>query len=687
MNTTTVGKTSNQTISNNPGIEGTKKFIGMRSCPDYHFQIEKNGYNEEDTLLDCVAFFTMQTEVYHQLGDDEDFKEELKSRPSGDPFLRFLNIRNTGSVDGIKSILTQKSGQDRLTEFLSFLSISMNTYTLLSCDVEEAPESFSQFDLVKTLLQEYSGDEVSEDDNNLSAVLIRLLYRDLIGFETEKTDGENKLEILRAKQAQLKPLILQKNSPTHFIKFLNRLVFNDRPDNIEFDDLGEALIGSNKAYFLRLLNSTQPKNYIEKADQESDFNLAWYKRFDMTHSLSFGMVDLNMEVLMNYATRILHFTLPSGKFYALDHQSILCDMNIAGITDTPEYRGKFHFKTPSVLDSVTLLEQKENFLTVDYDWIMLSLNIYHKGINWALHDEEQFQHMEGQSNWSVFVGYSNKFNNLETALKIPIFTKSGQIFKPEMKSGNYSDCFITENELDTVKDLLKYINEKFEKTEIADITYNKLSFVRIDETIEYSPLSEDELLTDVLKKVNSNKLAEDIEYSNSIELRLIPFFCSLRSSPNINPEKQSNSKVKVKSNLTNFFDFLYNMSFDQYTHIDPCIDFYLYQPASYWLPKYLIVNVTKISSSLIDPKSELSLELLKDSVSKMGSIISTDYEITGLICHTSASERMYYPICVNWLKKTCTGYLGEKKEFRLRALTSDNMIHYVFLQRKVFESE
>ena len=142
----------------------------------------------------------------------------------------------------------------------------------------------------------------------------------------------------------------------------------------------------------------------------------------------------------------------------------------------------------------------------------------------------------------------------------------------------------------------------------------------------------------------------------------------------------------VKSNTTNFYNYIYEMSFDQSRRTEGQIDFFNRETAAFWLPTFLLLDVSTISSTLVDPKQGLRLHIFEQAVASLGTAINTDYHPIGLVCCTKSDKNFYYPIAVDWKKREATGYLETKKSFSLRKL-ADMFVQFVMLERKVHESQ
>jgi hypothetical protein len=675
-----------------PATKVNLPYIGKRATEQYRFQMETADFQIENGLSDCFLFLLSQTEAYKQLSEDLEVQEILEGKVHGNYFAHFTKLIN-GSMESLREGLQGGTNLKRLEYMLSKLVMSVKRSWFESSEIEAAVASFTHGQVAAMLIDELKDHElVSDEDCSLSAFLLKLLFKDGVDHNIIPNGESNKLDAVRGKKAQLVNLLKDKPFETHFARLLTRFALGDYLDSIEIDEIGEKLVISTRSIILRDLKSISPSEYCDRVGQVGHLRKSKFKRFDFTNNITVGVISLEMEVIMNYNKRALTFVMPTSNRITSSNQSILAGMDIEGVTDDKALLSKHHFKTPEVSATIQLLENKVQFASADFDWVMLAINIYFKGINWALAEDEQLKDSEGQSNKSIFVAFDTKFSDLRTALKIPIFTsKLNTKFVPDSKEESYSDCFVSENPNATVKDLLEFLNKRArapsEGDALGNYTTNHISFLRMDESGEYSPKSDAEKLSDILKAIRSEEFPPEAAKSPQKCSQLLPFFCRFSKDIKTDNEQMPSAAASiVKSNMSNFYNYIFDMSFDETKHTEAHVDFFHRETSAFWLPTILVLDVSTISSALVDPKQGLRFSVFEQAIGKLGTAINTEYLPIGLVCCTKADKNFYYPIAVDWKKREATGYLETKKTFFLRML-SDGFVHFVILERKVHESQ
>jgi hypothetical protein len=81
----------------------------------------------------------------------------------------------------------------------------------------------------------------------------------------------------------------------------------------------------------------------------------------------------------------------------------------------------------------------------------------------------------------------------------------------------------------------------------------------------------------------------------------------------------------VKTNTKNLYNYIYEMSFDQSRRSEGQIDFFNRETAAFWLPTFLLLDVSTISSTHVDPKQGLRLHIFEQAIASLGIAINTDY--------------------------------------------------------------
>lgn len=674
-----------------PTTKINAQYIGKRASENYRFQMEGADFQIENGLSDCFLFLISQNEAYKQLSEDLEVQEILEGKEHGKYFSDFSKLAN-GSMDSLRTNLQGNSNLARLEYMLSKLVMSVKRSWFEANDIEAADASITHSSLLESLLEELKEHElVSDDDSSLSVFLVRLLFKDGLDHKIIADGETNKLQAVREKNTKLAELLKLKPFETHFVRLLTRFALGDFLDSVEIDEIGERLVLSTRSILLRDLKSISPAQYCEKVGQVNHLRRAQFKRFDLTNNITVGLVTLQMDVIMNWNKRALIFVMPTANRFNSANQSILAGMDIQGVTDDQALIEKYHFKTPEVGATIQLLENKIQYASSDFDWIMLAVNLYFNGINWALFEDEQLKDCEGQSNKSIFIGYDTKFSDMRSALKVPIFTsKLNSKFVPDIKEDSYIDCFITEDENATVKDLLDFINKRANNSSEGTAhvyTTNHISFLRMDGGAEYSAKTDTEKLSDILRNTSFDHYTTEAAKAPEKCKQLLPYFC--RFSKDFKPDSDTltaSASSIVKSNMSNFYNYIYEVSFDQTRHTEGHVDFFSRETAAFWLPTILLLDVSSISSALVDPKQGLRFTVFEEAIAKLGTAINTDYHPIGLVCCTKAEKNFYYPIAVDWNKREANGYLETKKNFKLRML-ADMFVQFVLLERKVHDTQ
>ena len=544
-------------------------------------------------------------------------------------------------------------------------------------------------------MSEFAENSLSWEDKSLGALLFNALYKDLELTGYKLVEDENRLEALQSRLEDLKAAIQRRKSASCFFLTLTRFALGDSLENVSTDDLGDRAVEALKPLLFKKLKQCRPSEYAAALSQAHPLKFTTFSRFDLTPNCTIGSIFLKMHFLTSVATKSMSFFLPNGKKYEIEHQQLLSNLEIPGISDEPEF-DSIPLSKPKVLDSVKRLESREAFAVSDYDWVQLNFNSYKKLFTWCTGNEEQQRFAEGQVNFDLLFSYSEKFKNIEACLKIPIFSKTFSNL-PVFKSC-FMDLFITANDDSTIADLIAFLKDRaqVQNLDTKDVMWKNLVFIRLDKRLEVRPKSERDRLRDLVTKV-TDKLAPPEE---QFAKRAIQFFCKLDcksvndSAVQNSEEKKTNetleeviklaSKEVIKLEPSSFFDFLYRVSFRKQRANLSGVQLFKSQPVSFYLPALLLVNVSKITTYAIDPRKGLNFDMFKSAIAEMGLLLNHKYELRGLICERKEDPSVFYPIKVDWVNKKATGYLGVKMEFELSKL-QDSQVRYMLLQRAELE--
>ena len=678
-----------------------KKLAACRSTPDYQFQVEMAAHDHAFSLVDSLVFLLAETEHFKSLAEDQEVMDLVEGHEEGQPFAEFIKIvrkfisGDSANMGGLKKFLTCKNSDFKVDELLNVLTCSLKRSLFKAMEVEPAEDEDVPLNILETIISEFAENSLSWEDKSLGALLFNTLYKDLELTGHKLVDGENRLEVLQSKLKQLKEAIQRKKSSSYFILTLTRFGLGETLENISPDDLGDRAVETYKQLICKKLKECRSSEYAAALSQAHPLKFSTFSRFDITPNCNIGTIFLKMHFLTSVATKSMSFFLPNGKKYEIEHQQLLGDLEIPGITDEPDF-DSIALSKPKVLDSVKRLESREAFAVSDYDWIQLNFNSYQKFFTWCTGNEEQQRFAEGQVNFNLLFSYSEKFKDIDNCLKIPIFSKTFSNL-PVFKSC-FMDLFITSNENSTIADLITFLRERaqVQNLDTKDITWKNLIFLRLDKKFSIRPKSDRDRLRDLVTKVTEKLAPPGEKYGN----RAIHYFCKLDgksvndSAVQNSEEKKTNetleeviklqSKEVIKLEPTSFYDYLYRVSFRKQRAILSDVHFYKSQPVSFYLPAILIVNVGKVSSYVIDPKKGINFDMFKSAVAEMGLLLNHKYELRGLICEWKEDPSVFYPIKVDWVNKKATGYLGIKVEFELSKLR-DCQVRYMVLQRAELE--
>jgi hypothetical protein len=660
-----------------------------------------SAHNHASSLVDSLVFLLTQTELFKALAEDQEVVDLVSDHEEGKPFAEFIklvqktNNGDSANIDGLKKFLTCKNSDQKIDEVLNVLTGSLKKSLFRAMEVEPAEDEDLPLSILETIINEFAENSLSWQDNSLGALLFNTLYKDLELTGYKLVEDENRLEVLQSKLEELKEAIQRKKASSYFILTLSRFALGDTLENITPDDLGDRAVEAYKTLLCKKLKERQPSEYTAAVSQAHPLKFSTFSRFDLSPNCTIGTIHLKMHFLISTATKSMSFFLPNGKKYEIEHQQLLSDVEIPGITDEPEFDSIILAK-PKVQDSVKQLESREAFAISDYDWIQLNFNSYQKFFTWCTGNEEQQRFAEGQVNFSLLFSYNEKFKDVENCLKIPIFSKTFSNL-PVFKSC-FMDLFVTSKENTTVADLIAFLKERaqVQNLDTKGITWKNLVFLRLDKKLQGRPSSEKQLLRELVDKVTEKVPNPGEKYGK----RTIHFFCKL-DSKSVNDsalqnsqEKKTNetleeviklsSKEVIKLDPSSFFEYFYRISFRKLRANLSDVHYFKSQPVSFYLPAILIINVSKIANYVIDPKKGINFDMLKSPVADMGLLLNYKYELRGLICEWKEDPSVFYPIKVDWVNKKATGYLGVKLDFELKKL-NDSQVRYMILQRAEIE--
>ena len=232
--------------------------------------------------------------------------------------------------------------------------------------------------------------------------------------------------------------------------------------------------------------------------------------------------------------------------------------------------------------------------------------------------------------------------------------------------------------------------------------------------------SEDLLLANVIKQICNYDLtlekgSREIEivcfYGNR-ELRKENTNHSQSNTVNITKEEsillsKSNNNSMLKSSLQDFFSSFLKAAFAKGTIDILGHTYFKGQPASFYLPSTLIIDVSKLAPSIIDPKGALSLSFFAEAAKRDNLLCGYDYILKGFICRHKAQPKTtadfpplaaskktstklkpalvadppstYYPVEVDWTSKTAWSPVPLQCGL---SSVDDRYIHWVVYERK-----
>lgn len=691
-------------------VKTIKAEVKPRPQGDYQFSFLSDSFCTEDTLLDALVYLLSSNEKIGELAEDPEVIEFVNQTEVSKIFQEFLatthKIRTLGSasISEIKQIMNRKrsvSKHNIIKDFLGSLSVGMKIPLLdEACSDITCTDTFAE--MVTAFKDAYLSDshQVNLEDKKVCNLLVALLFKDLY----PKGKSASLLTDLKATTTKQIAAVYSEQGDGQFktllAKQLIRLIHSQAPEDLEMDDLSDDLCSKFKMLLDNRLKSS--KNDFETLrhigqscySHSLDSN---YTLFDLTPSFNIGFFNIKMQFTCNQSRRNLLYYLPSGKNFKIKKLAILSSVEIPKLTEEEEAG----FKYPTVLDSVAKLEAKEKFAVSDYDWIQLSYNISDACFNWLAGHQSNHRGFESQTNTNLYFSYNNQFANLKKCLLIPL-SDVRDLTNWNVARRCSFDLFVTDDVGSTVGDLLKFIEKRLAVNGLKDIAlrHSDLEFRLLNaRNLKNSiiPATASENLLEIITKLDANAKAKSESTSQTIS-----YICSfsnkklrketVQSTQNISVNLSKEEIIKMnsfnnndmlKSTLTSFFDFFLGLAFkDNYLRI-LSQHYYGGQNASYWLPNIMIIDVSRISAHLVDPKKDVELVQLATAVKEMQLLATNKYSVRGFICSAvkqATGQEYYYPVTVKSARSPC---IGQRENMVVSSLNDidDSAVKFVILNR------
>lgn len=672
--------------------------IKGRSSNAYHFQSEQGDFNGFDCAADCLLFVLTRLERVQTTASDSDVVEAIKASPEGKYFDEFINQINSSTHKKDATLSKLKLGfkgdnaTDRLKDFLNQLAYSIRMCSLKyqTQGVEEDAASKSVLSIAQEFVKDCLAQSTASDQHTFSALLLNILASEIAVAEHTAVPKEaDALKFVGSKAATLPKLFANELQST-FTEQMFRFSCLEFPEHYQPDEPIEKALERFRFFLINKMKKIDPTDFAKSFNQNVEVKefLGEFSRFDLTNQLSVGVIEVNeKDFKLTTIARTIHAVLPDPKVETLSHQSMISKIDFHGISEEDAK----HFKYPDFSDAIYKLTSASSFDINDYDWIHIGFNLisstyYWKSIYETLSEEE----MAGK--WQLLFSFREKFPDLRSAVKVLVLSKEYRVTSINNISKQI-DLFMSNNKEATVGDLYSFIvgrhaakkrmePGKFKlKTKLEDLVFVKSKGGEI--ISKHKCTSSNETIRQVYKSLSS----EDEFDGKGSELTIACIIQDEADSEEADSDKQSMlDKGAIKSNPTNFFDFFFRIAFQKSTSSIMNLTYFRNKIANFWIPSILVIDVKNLSTTLIDPKRDLTLEFLtKDIKEKMGIVLNTKYKLIGLICITK-DMKMYYPITVDASGKIGTVYFTKETQASL-VKASDQFIKYMILERKEADLE
>lgn len=674
-----------------------------RSEGDFGFALIKDEYSTFQTLVDSCVYLLARDEKTSQLAEDPDVADLLAGSPAGALFQEYLktiaginDFKNCDSNKLMQLLGKHGHGVQSLQDMLASLALSLKVPLLESnCSDMEEVDTLEKiaYTFLVTFLENNSNADL--EVATLSNLLVCLMYRDL--FPNGSSDS-----IVKELQTVKEDTVSMRYSDeingqfkTLFAGQLLRLVQGDNPENFEVDELTEQTVeGFRKLVLTYLKKDDSAVDSLKRLNQIIDFPSlgASYSRFDILPSFCMGLITVDLDFTCHISRRNLLYFLPNGKKFKIKKLALLSSIEIPSIEEEQEE----NFKYPTVLDAVAKLEAKEKFAVSDYDWIQLTYNVIGSSFQWFSAHQTNNKSFDAQTNMNLYFSYNSKFTNLKKSVIIPLSDIPDQTAWNAGRECMF-DLFVTDDATATVNDLLNFVSERIAINGIEHVTLKIADFELklLNSKKVVRPKSDSQSIVDfiasldkeALKQAQEGQVISYICIVNSRDLRKKRVRTTQNISVNLSKEEmikmnRFNNNDMLKCNPTSFFEFFFSTVFNDKRLRVMGQHYYGAQRTSFWLPNVLIVDVSKLATSLIDPKRDLDLTHFKMAVQEMSMQSNSKYLLKGLIClRTPAGQpSYYYPVTMTGLREPCISHAKDDEESALSDVDDVQIKFAVYLR-------
>lgn len=704
-----------------------KKFknphLKLKATADYDFQREITTQSmTKYSLMDSLFFILSRCYEAHHVFSDIDVLDILKSSPAGKFMLKLIPQEEgkpsedlyPKSVSPIIPHLTAVEQSGFLKEMLASIAWSFRTSYLESIKPTMQDEKTSTMsELVEELLDGAARSKNAVKNNSLTMLLLRLVSVDMFGEPEVETKV---LDRLSAARGQISSVYGSQNFNTAFAHHLVRATMGDLSESASVDSVSQAILVKFQQLLLKSTKDISPKDYakvIGESEYFADTNTK-FTRYDLTHMLGIGLLEIGIETVTNTARRTLIFKLPDGSMYWIDNQPVLCGVEVT----SSKPQNIDYFPYPKVKDNVRKLEQKEQFALSDFDWMMVVYDLDLKLYRWYSAQESITIDYSAWSRKWLHFGFSERISSFKSCIKVLIrastLHRDGYSLPDEDK---YYDFFVSEDQNATIADLIAFLNPRLQRNHIflknglnlGDITFvDTRSIIKEIGTKGRKPIfakyhnmkvpqNSQERIIDILQKnlgiTNVNNQEQYLHYEcliHSSKIRSAIIEKSNYSEANktkaeaIKLKAADNSEM-IKPSTSRFINFVYQLNLAE-RHFDLGTQtFFAKRNIVFWLPLYLIVDVSKIGSTLMNPKTDLVLKCISNTLlERNGLFLNHRYNLVGLICSRKHSDTEFYPLEVDSVSGMSVGYLNRTLSVPTNRI-NDGLVKYAIFERGEYE--
>lgn len=708
-------------------LEEERKFrnpkLKLKAIEDYDFQRENTSREmSKFSLVDSVFFLLSRSYEIHHVFSDIDVFDILSKSKSGDFLLRLIpqvegqptESLYPKSINSIVNMLTSHRQSDMLKEFLGALTQSFRASYLeglLPAMKQERPVTMGE--LALELLEEIQKVKVAARKDTLSILLLKLITVDVIGNQHPNADP---IAALLAVKDRIAISYSTKQFNSAFAHHLVRAVVGDLSESTTVDSVAEKVVEKFKELLWSVTKHSSAQDYAEKIGETEYFpeTNTRFTRYDLTHMLGIGLLEVGFQPITNTARRTLIYRLPDGSMYWIDNQPILCNVQIANSKE----QDIDYFPYPKVKDNVRKLEQKEQFALSDFDWVMVVYNLEGKHYQWYSSQQSLTMDYSSCSRKWLHFGFSERITSFNKCIKILIrastLQQDGYCLPDEDK---YYDFFISDDKNATVGDLIAFLAPRLERNSIflkQGIALSDITFVDTQSIIKQVgtqgkrsvykqyhntkvPKDAKERIIDILEKDLKLKTTEEdqqiMHYECLIHSRKIRTALIEKSNySEANKTKAEAIKLKaagnsemIKPSTSRFVNFMYQLNLADKHYDIGTQTFFANRNLVFWLPMYLLLDVSQVGSTLMNPKTDLLLKCISNHLlERNGLFLNHRYSLIGLICRREHTDNEFYPVEVDGLSGRSVGYLNRAHGVPTDRI-DDGLVKYALFERCEYE--